>query len=171
MEEESKPSKEAAAISPEECQKKAAELGFDLTKQFLTLAFAGIAFVVGMSFNTPGVVSGFMLWSVVAAFGVSAAVGLLFLMHGVGRLGRNKYDLYAPSLRILSALQILLMLLGTIFLVPILSRHEPSESKMQPNTVQIKLGSQRTVVYPVDPSKKLTIELSDNGVSISQEKQ
>lgn len=63
----------------EDCQKKAAELGFDLTKQFLTLAFAGIAFIVGLSFNTPGAVSSATLWLVIGTFGASAALGLGFL--------------------------------------------------------------------------------------------
>ena len=56
------------AMLDEDCQKKAADLGFDLTKQFLTLAFAGIAFVVGLSFSTPGAVSSVLLWLVIAVF-------------------------------------------------------------------------------------------------------
>src|ERR1035438_9425408 len=78
------------AVMTEECEKKAAELGFDLTKQFLTLAFAGIAFVVGLSFNTPGAVSSLMLWLVIGVFGGSVLLGLLFLMRGVSLLSVEK---------------------------------------------------------------------------------
>lgn len=87
----------------QDCEKKAAELSFDLTKQFLSLAFAGIAFVVGLSFNSPGAVSSLMLWTVVSVFALSAALGLMFLMHGVSRLSTAKsYDVYATSLRFLA---------------------------------------------------------------------
>src|SRR5437016_12654560 len=103
-----------AATKNNDCQKKAAELGFDLTKQFLTLAFAGIAFVVGLSFNTPGSISSLMLWLVIATFGLSAVLGLLFLMRGVNLLSVQKtYDIYASSLRFLATLQIIFMLVGT----------------------------------------------------------
>ena len=86
----------------EECEKKAAEVGFDLTKQFLTLAFAGIAFVVGLSFDTPGAVSSLMLWLVIEHL-ASAVLGLGFLMHGVNLLNIQKsFDIYASTLRILA---------------------------------------------------------------------
>src|SRR5579863_7056845 len=112
----------------EECEKKAAEIGFDLTKQFLTLAFAGIAFVVGLSFNTPGSVSSLMLWLVIVAFGGSALLGLLFLMRGVNLLSVQKsYDIYASSLRGLSIVQIIFMLIGTGLLVTIL-KERPSQA-------------------------------------------
>src|ERR1019366_7757720 len=114
---------EEKAAEVQDCQKKAAELGFDLTKQFLTLAFAGIAFVVGLSFNTPGTVSSLMLWLVIGVFGGSVLLGLLFLMRGVSLLSVEKsYNIYAPSLRGLAILQIILMLVGTVFLGMILKR-------------------------------------------------
>src|SRR5947208_13874125 len=94
-----------AATKNNDCQKKAAELGFDLTKQFLTLAFAGIAFVVGLSFNAPGAVSSVLFWSVILTFALSAILGLSFLMHGVNLLSVQKtYDIYASSLRFLAVL-------------------------------------------------------------------
>jgi hypothetical protein len=155
----------------EDCQKKAAELGFDLTKQFLTLAFAGIAFVVGLSFNTPGSVTSFMLWSVIGTFGLSAVLGLFFLMHGVNLLSVQKtYDIYASSLRFLAAFQILLMLAGTLLLVPILKARPSTKNAPTTNNIEIKVGSQQSVSYPVDTNKNLTIELDSGKVKITENK-
>jgi len=155
----------------EECEKKAAELGFDLTKQFLTFAFAGIAFVVGLFFNTPGTVSSLMLWLVIGVFGGSVILGLLFLMRGVSLLSIDKsYDIYAPSLRGLAVLQIILMLIGTVFLCAILKRH-PSPVAPVAHSMEIKLDQQRSVVYPIDPDKNTTVEIDDGKVKITAVKQ
>jgi hypothetical protein len=153
----------------EDCEKKAAELGFDLTKQFLTLAFAGIAFVVGLSFNTPGSVSKLMLWLVITAFGGSVILGLLFLMRGVNLLSIQKsYDIYAPSLRGLAILQIVLMLIGTVFLGTIL-KARPSKITQSAHTMEIKLDS-HIVSYPIDPDKNTTVEIEGGKVKITASK-
>jgi hypothetical protein len=153
-----------------ECDKKATELGFDLTKQFLSLAFAGIAFVVGLSFSTPGSVSSMLLWCTVIAFGLSAVLGLLFLMTGVNQLSVKKsYDIYAASLRFLSIFQILLMLGGTALLVPILQRRPNQKSGAVSNQIELKNG-QQSVVYPIDPNKSHTIELENGKVKITETK-
>ncbi len=155
-----------------ECEKKAAELGFDLTKQFLTLAFAGIAFVVGLSFSTPGAVSLVMLWLVIGAFGLSAVLGLFFLMHGVNLLSIQKtYDIYASSLRLLATSQIVFMLIGAGLLVPILEARYSKKAPPVSNSVEIRLGPQQSVVYPIDPSKSITIELDGGKVKITSSKE
>jgi len=74
-------------MTPDDCQKKAADLSFDLTKQLLTPAFAGMAFSVGVSFNNPGTLSDFMLWATVGAFGLSVVFGPVFLIRGVQDFG------------------------------------------------------------------------------------
>jgi len=153
-------------------RKKAAELGFDLTKQFLTLAFAGIAFVVGLSFNTPGAVSSLMLWLIIGVFGGSVLLGLLFLMRGVSLLSIEKsYDIYAPSLRGLAIFQIILMLIGTVFLGTILKRHPPPSTASVAHNMEIKLDQQHSVVYPIDPDKNTTVEIDGGRVKITTAKQ
>ena len=157
-----------AATKNNDCQKKAAELGFDLTKQFLTLAFAGIAFVVGLSFNTPGSVSSLLFWAVITTFGLSAVLGLFFLMHGVSLLSVEKtYNIYASSLRFLATFQIVLMLFGTGLLVPILAARQTKRSVPTANSIEIKVGQQQSVTYPIDPSKNFIIELDDGKLTIT----
>jgi hypothetical protein len=153
----------------DDCQKKAAELGFDLTKQFLTLAFAGIAFIVGLSFNTPGSVSSIMFWAVIITFGLSAILGLFFLMHGVNLLSVQKsFDIYASSLRFLAGLQVILMLIGTALLIPILGARQQARKTAQGNpSIEIRVSPQQIVTYPIDPNKNFVIELENGKLKIS----
>jgi hypothetical protein len=151
----------------DEYVKKAADLGFDVTKQFLTLAFAGIAFVVGLSFSAPGAVSTLMLWAVISVFGGSAVLGLLFLMRGVHQLSEKKsFDVYTPSLRWLASLQIIAVIMGTGCLAVILKSHSGTTQPIA-HTMEIRLDSLHSVVYPIDPDKNTTVEVDGGKVKIA----
>jgi hypothetical protein len=155
----------------EDCEKKAADLAFDVTKQFLTLALAGIAFVVGLSFNTPGAVSSLMLWLTVVIFGLSAVFGLFFLLHGVNLLSEKKtYDVYASSLRFLSIVQIAMVLLGAALLVPIVTMRPASRDAAASGTIEVKSGPQQGVVYRLDPGRDITIEVDGGKVKVTAPK-
>ena len=152
-------------------KKKATDLGFDLTRQFLTLAFAGIAFVVGLSFNTPGAVSSWMLWLVIGAFGGSVLLGLLFFMHSISLLNNNEsYDINARSLRGLVTSQIAFMLIGMVFIGFILYGHA-AKSSPATHVLEIREGSARSVEYPIDPDKNVTVEIDGEKVKITAAKQ
>lgn len=154
----------------EDFEKRAAELGFDLTKQFLTLAFAGIAFVVGLSYNAPGAVSSLMLWLVIVFFGLSVIFGLLFLMRGVNMLSIEKsYNIYAPWLRFFSISQIVLVVVGAIFLGSVLKAHS-SRSALPSDSLRIQFGSQKEMVYPIDPNRTTTVEIDSGKIKITSTK-
>ena len=149
---------------PDDHEQEAAKLGFDITKQFLTLAIGGIAFVVGLSYSTPSAVSSTLLWSTVAVFGASALFGLMFLMHGVSTLSIKKsYDVYATSLRLLAVLQILLMLGGVGLLCPILYHRPTSGAFADGKSIRIQVSPQQTLTYPVEPDKNYTVEIEPGG--------
>ena len=151
---------------PDEYQKKAAELAFDLTKQFLTLAFAGIAFVAGLSFNTSGSVSKIAIWSVIVSFGLSAVLGLTFLGHGVNRLSVKKtFDIYASSLRFLSILQIVFVLIGVGLLAPILNTRFPIRPQSD-GQVEIRFNDGKSVSYPINPAG-MRIEVDGNSLRVA----
>jgi len=63
---------------PQDHEQEAAKLSFDLTKQFITLAIGGIAFVVGLSFSTPTAISSVLLWITIAVFALSAVLDWCF---------------------------------------------------------------------------------------------
>jgi membrane protein implicated in regulation of membrane protease activity len=149
---------------PDEHQQKAAELGFDLTKQFLTLAFGGIAFVVGLSFSTPDAVSTTLLWWAIGLFSASSIFGLLFLMKGVNHLSEKKsFDIYDKSLRCLSILQIVFVVVGVITLCPIVNHRPPPPSAVPAakiSTIEIHINGQSTLVYPIQPEKDVRVEFN-----------
>lgn len=157
---------------PDNHEQEAAKLSFDLTKQFITLAVGGIAFVVGLSYSAPTAISAVLLWSTIAVFGLSAVFGLFFLMHGVNTLSVQKsYDVYATSLRVLAALQILLVLGGVILLCPILY-HRPATKPAATDTkaIQVQLAPGQTLSYPVETDKNYTIEIENGKVKFSATK-
>jgi len=149
-------------------EKKAADLSFDLTKQFLTLAFGGIAFVVGLSFSTPGIISALMLWLVISAFGGSALLGLLFLMCGVSQLGQKTFDVYSSTLRVLSVLQIVTMLIGTIFLGVLVKNHRTQAEHNR--TFEVRTDASHSVTYPLDPDKNVTVEIDGGKLKVTTSK-
>lgn len=153
--------------------KEAAKLGFDLTKQFITLAIGGIAFVVGLSFSAPTTISSLLLWSTLSVFGLSAIFGLFFLMHGVNILSVKKsYDIYATSLRILATLQILLVLVGVALLVPILYDRPAVEPAKSDNNkiISLQISPEQILSYPIESDKSYTIEVENGKVKFSSNK-
>jgi hypothetical protein len=154
---------------PENHEQEAAKLGFDVTKQFITIAISGIAFVVGLSFSTPTAISSILLWCTIGVFGLSAIFGLLFLMHGVKILGVQKsYDVYATSLRFLAIVQIALVLLGVILVFPILNSRPQLPAKG--NNVEIKMTNGQSLSYPVEADKSYTIEIDGTKLKVSTSK-
>jgi hypothetical protein len=151
---------------PLNCKEKAADLAFDVTKQFLSIAFAGIAFVVGMTYSTPGAVSGFLMWMTVSIFGLSALLGLLFLLHGVNLLSiQETYDIYASSLRALAVIQIVLVIGGVALLAIVLSQR-PAKLNGAGGNMEIKVSAQQSVQYPIDPNRNTTVEIDGSKVKI-----
>jgi hypothetical protein len=155
--------------TPNNHEEEAAKLGFDLTKQFITFALGGIAFVVGLYFSTPNAVSIVLLWSTVAVFAVSTILGLAFLMHGVNILSvQRSYDIYATSLRFLSGLQIILVLIGVALLAPILYYKPTSPTpSATSNTITIQIDSKQSISYPLESDKNYVVEIEGGKVKFS----
>jgi hypothetical protein len=156
---------------PDDCEKKAADLAFDVTKQFLTLALAGIAFVVGLSLNASASISSTMLWITVAVFSLSTVLGLLFLMSGVHQLSEKKsYDVYTSALRFLSISQIFTVLVGVALLVPIVNVRPAKPETTTVGSIEFKSGPQQGVVYKLDPDRNITIEVEGGKIKVSSTK-
>ncbi|HEY5296437.1 MAG TPA: hypothetical protein VIK59_00775 [Verrucomicrobiae bacterium] len=154
----------------DEYKQKAAELGFDLTKQFLTLAFGGIAFVVGISFSTPSAVSTALLWWAIGLFSASCIAGLLFLMCGVSHLNEKKnFDIYAMSLRTLSVLQIIFVIVGVVMLCPIVNHRPAHLQDSKSSSIEIHVNGQ-SMTYPIESEKYVTIQFSGSNFTFSTKK-
>lgn len=152
---------------PHECEKAAAALGFDLTRQFLTIAISGIAFIVGLALSTPGAVSASLLWWVLSLFGASAVFGMLFLMHGVSRLSEDRsFDIYATWLRIFAVLQIVLVVVGVALLCPVIANRSVTKKDQLAPNIEVKRGDAEIIRYPTDPTKNYEISIDKDRVRI-----
>jgi len=152
---------------PLPCDQDAAHLAFDLARQFITIAIGGIGFTVGILCASPIVVSSALVWSVLAAFGTTVALGLFFIMHGIGILSQDKsYNVYIPSLRITSLLQILSAAVGVGLLCVFLRSPIQPDKNAAVNGIQIKIG-ENLLTYPHDPGKNYTIEIEKEKIIFS----
>jgi hypothetical protein len=107
----------------------------------------------------------------IGVFALSAILGLAFLMHGVSLLNeKQSFDIYASSLRVLAALQIILVLVGVVLLAPILCSRPARKASAGP-AIQISVDADQTLSYPVDPDKNVTIEFDGGKVTFSATKQ
>ena len=156
---------ETSRHSPHE--QDAANLAFDLTRQFITLAVGGIGFAVGIHHAAPTAASAVMFWAILSVFGGSAIFGLAFLMHGIGRLYQDKsYDVYATGLRVLSILQILLVAFGGILLCSFLGKSTGVPNDATNGSIQVKVGDD-LLTYPHETDKNYTIGIENGKVNFS----
>lgn len=89
----------------------------DLSKQFITLASGGLAFMAGLALSSGARCSLCMAIAAFVCFAVSILLGLLFVMKAVGLISKeSNYDVYTKSLRIVAALQIAAFLAGALLL-------------------------------------------------------
>ena len=98
--------------------KDSCEYALDLTKQFLTLSSAGIAFVVGLVFaDQPGKLPAWAVGWGLAFFGLSIVCGWLCCMRMTGKVNKlRSYDVFEPFAQCVSALQILLFCAAVLVL-------------------------------------------------------
>jgi hypothetical protein len=146
------------------CAKAAMNLACGLTSQFITLAIGGIGFAAGLAYALPTTISTAALWLTLGIFGASVVFGLLFFMHGISQINDHKsYDVYAGGLRIMAGLQILLVLLGVIFLCLLLNTSVKRHSTDK--IIQISAG-ENSLTYPIDAAKNYKVEIDGNKVNV-----
>jgi len=90
----------------------------ELTKQFLTLSAAGIAFIVGLVYaDKPGKISPCAVGWSLSLFGLSIVSGWLFQMRMIGKVNKEKsHDVYEGFAQMVSILQILFFCAGVLVL-------------------------------------------------------
>lgn len=158
---------EAAAPDPDK-REKAANIAFDLSKQFLSIAFAGIAFAIGLSAATANEQPSWLLWTTVGLFGLSSVLGLLFLMRGAGCVANDgSFDIYEPLALRLAGLQIATVAFGVAFLLWLHISTRRGVESVQSDTLRIEWNG--NVIIRNGPSQleiaidpEGTLELREN---------
>jgi hypothetical protein len=96
-----------AKVGVPEHKRDACKYSTDLSKQFLTLTTAGLAFLIASYFAGNLEVSILTLYLCFGLFGLSAILGFLFLMSVIGNIDQlNRYDVYTARHRGLVGVQI-----------------------------------------------------------------
>jgi hypothetical protein len=142
-------------------KKRAVDLSFDLSKQFISLAFAGVAFAVGLSAGNGLIVGSVLFWVVLTLFGASSIFGFVYLLRGASRLSSDKeFDIYESVCRWMAILQIVFVFVG-VFLLLFLHLSYRKRGTDAGNGVDILVNSNKVhYAVPVGKDIKLTI---DNG--------
>ena len=136
----------------------------NLSKQFITLASAGIAFIAGLVISSktgPTYIQTIVIFSF---FGLSITCGLLFLMHVIGHINKlDNHDVYTPSLRLLGSFQIILFIIGVIVLsyaTIIIAKNKLPTSTETPETfLEIKIDK-KEIKQPIFFGSVIKLEIS-----------
>ncbi|NIR49256.1 hypothetical protein GWO43_12305 [candidate division KSB1 bacterium] len=111
----------------------------EISKQFLTLASAGVAFVVGLAISNSQIING-LFYITVTCLVLSILLGLVFIMSVVAHISSEEnYDVYSKQLRTLAMVQMVgfffgIILLGYFFINSI--RESPSTSISNPTVLE-----------------------------------
>lgn len=147
---------------------KAAELSFDLSKQFISLAFAGVAFAIGLSTANGNIASTLFFWGAVILFALSAILGFLFLMRGASDFSiKGDFDIYEKGARIMSLFQIVFVFLGVVLLLWLhlssVKQNPQLQISIDPKVIIENPGS--TVKIKVEPNNVITISGQKSALS------
>jgi len=144
-----------------EALKDSAEVGLDLTKQFITLAIGALGFVVA------GAVSGafllpyrVLLWSLLF-LAASIALGLGVIMRVINLKQRGVCDINEVRVRVLAMLQIGLFSAAIIILgLHTINNYGGAAAKQQqPTAIRISSGSNE-VSYPLVAPSEVVIKVA-----------
>ncbi|BCS96649.1 hypothetical protein DSLASN_22810 [Desulfoluna limicola] len=141
----------------------------EIAKQFLTIATAGVAFLVGMALKSQCSVTASWYWASGCLI-ASVMFGLIYLMSVVAHVNQSdNYDVYTSPLKIFSALQILsfliaLVLVGFITLRSVTHKSNPADLTRDIN-VQIQLKEKNIRLY-IPKGRRAEISTKDDDVSI-----
>lgn len=152
-------------MNPDSSQlKDSCSYAVEIAKQFLTLACASIAFVIGLATAHPSLISSCKIWLALVMLAVSVLAGLVFLMKVVGHInGENDYNIYGQGFRWLAIIQIGLFAASLVF-VGFIALQSIAEAPVK--TVAVALPAQlkitfagKTVEHPVYPHSAVEIDL------------
>lgn len=138
---------------------KPAEISFDLSKQFLSISFAGIAFAIGLSTSDGDTRASWMFWVSIAFFALSSILGLLFMMRGAADFSEDgKFNIFDTCPRVLSIAQIILLVVGTALLLPL--HLQVKKPKKTGHSIQITHG-ENSIVIPAEG--KIEVDFKADG--------
>jgi hypothetical protein len=157
----------------EQHHKDACAYSVEIAKQFITMASAGIAFVVGVAIAAEGRYRGWFIAALVL-LGLSLFIGIGYIMNIVGAIHvGNDYDVYSPRLRWVATIQMLLFLFALVVLGKLVLYSVKSDVPAVPagvtttidivangRTTKYELPAGRTVVVTSKPNGEITLAVA-----------
>lgn len=141
--------------------KDSCKYSIEISKQFLTLSSAGIAFVVGLAMARSITVSNSFYWSV-GLFAVSVAVGLFYVMSVVAHINQDdNYNVYTTTPRCLALIQIVTFL-AAISVLGFIILSEDRNSKQMPATSDLELSvGSKSIKHRIPTNTVIKIHITD----------
>lgn len=141
------------------------QYSLEVSKLFIALAIAGIGFISSqfLSNNLPYKLGVYTL----IFFGLSVAIGLLFLMSVVGHINlRNNYNVYSTMLRILAVFQIVFFATG-IILISVITFNYAHNNKVAkaPSNLVIKINN-KEIQQPIYPNSDVRLEMKNDSLIV-----
>ncbi len=144
--------------------KDSCQYSVELSKQFITLSSAAVAFIIGLAISAELKSNESVYWSISLFIG-SLAVGLIYIMSVVGHINKSKnYDVYHSALKYIAVLQIIFFLVGATILVYVLIGKVQSNnaSSQSHNTLEVTIN-QNQIKHNVPQGSTIKLTLSDKG--------
>lgn len=137
----------------------------EVSKQFLTFAAGGVAFLVATALTPTSRVSPLFYWSF-GAFVLSLLLGLVYIMQVVGHINLDKnYDVYSRRLRVCSALQLVTTVTGAVLLGVVVFRMLPAregDASLASGVLEVKTASQQAR-YALPAGATLSLKTNEKG--------
>lgn len=156
------------ATPPSACPdhlKDSCSYSVEVSKQFLTFAAGGVAFLVATALAPASRITPLFYWSF-GAFVLSILFGLAYIMQVVGHINRDRnYDVYSGRLRACSALQLLTTLCGATLLGVVVFRLLPeraSDSAVVNGVLEVKTATQHAR-YALPVGTTLSLKTNEKG--------
>jgi len=149
-----------------EKHKESCKYSIEISKQFITLSSAGIAFIVGLAIAPNTDVSNYYYLAGGSCL-LSICFGLIYIMSAIAHINKHEnYDVYTSHLRFFSTFQILFFLVGVVFLIGIVNTkiNEKPVNGISPSSYNLHLRSgDKEIKQLVGANSKLEVLLSEDG--------
>jgi hypothetical protein len=155
-------------ILNDEHHKDSCTISVQVSKQFLTFAATGLAFLIGIAIKAQCNLDGYWYLSGFSLV-LSMLLGLFYLMSVVAHINQCKnYNVYALPLKVMSTLQIIAFALAVAFLAivtqKVISSSKPPNINSAPN-VSIETDTKK-VHFNISALQKSSIKLIGSDIEI-----
>ncbi len=160
---------ESCENSNRERHKESCKYAVEISKQFMTLGVAAIAFVVSLLLAEKFIISKDCSYTLMVILGISVLFGIIFLMSVVGHINRTEnYDVYTGKLRFFASGQVILFFVAMVVIGYSVVNYPIKQTG--PNTANMTiLIKDKQVTYPIPTGADISVKIDEKdnvGISV-----